>query len=224
MSSSSKLPEPMVNNNLLGKCDIFIKHFFDLTFGLILFTICLPFLLMFAVWLKLDSKGPILFIQKRLGKNGKVFHCYKFRTMVQDAEKALKRSLENDPDLKKEWEYNFKLKNDQRITRFGSFLRKTSLDELPQMINVIRGEMSLVGPRPRPLYELVGREDDKIFKLGLSVRPGITGLWQVSGRNELDFHHRIWLDAVYVQKRSLLLDIYLLFRTISIVLRQKGAY
>ncbi|MDD3653308.1 MAG: sugar transferase [Desulfotomaculaceae bacterium] len=224
MSASSKLQEFTVNKSLLSKCDLYIKHLLDLIFSLILFIICLPLLLTFAVWIPLDSKGPILFIQKRLGKNGKIFNCYKFRTMVQDAETALKRSLENDPVLKNEWQYNFKLKNDQRITRIGSFLRKTSLDELPQMLNVIRGEMSLVGPRPRPLYELAGRENDEIFQLGLCLRPGITGLWQVSGRNELDFHHRIWLDAVYVQKRSLWFDISLLFRTISIVLRQKGAY
>lgn len=223
MSASPKLPEFTVNS-LMSKCDLFFKHFIDFTFCLILFTICLPLLFVFAVWIKRDSRGPILFIQERLGKDGKVFKCYKFRTMVQDAENALKRSLDKDPVLKKEWDFNFKLKNDQRITRFGSFLRKTSLDELPQIINVIRGEMSLVGPRPRPLYELVGREDDEIFQLGLSVRPGITGLWQVSGRNELDFYHRIWLDAVYVQKRSLWFDITLLFRTISTVLRQKGAY
>jgi len=217
-------PEHKANNNLSSKLSLFVKRIFDLIAGLLVFILCLPFLFVFAILIKLDSKGPALFIQKRLGRNGKVFNCYKFRTMVRDAEEALRLSLEKDPSLQKEWDANYKLKKDPRITRVGRFLRKTSLDELPQMINVIQGKMSLVGPRPRPLYELEGRREDELFHIGLALRPGITGLWQVSGRNELDFEHRIRLDAAYVRNRSLWLDIALLFRTISIVLWQKGAY
>jgi undecaprenyl-phosphate galactose phosphotransferase len=214
----------MSKNNLASNRRLLIKRIFDLTVGLLVFIPCLPLLFVFAGLVKLDSRGPAFFIQKRLGRNGKVFNCYKFRTMVREAEEALRLSLEKDPVLKKEWDANFKLRNDRRVTRVGRFLRKTSLDELAQIINVILGDMSLVGPRPRPLYELEGRREDELFHLGLTVRPGITGLWQVSGRNELDFEHRVRLDAAYVRNWSLWLDISLLFRTISIVLWQKGAY
>lgn len=213
-----------IGNNLASKWNIFIKRVFDLVIGLIILAIILPILIIFTVLIKLDSKGSALFIQKRLGRDGKVFSCLKFRTMVQDAEEVLKRSLEKDPEMKKEWEANFKLKNDPRITRVGKLLRKTSVDELPQIISVLMGEMSLVGPRPRPLYELNGRKNNYLFNVGLSVRPGMTGLWQVSGRNELDFGDRIKLDAVYVRNWSLWIDVSLLFRTISVVLWQKGAY
>ncbi|OPZ73861.1 MAG: UDP-glucose:undecaprenyl-phosphate glucose-1-phosphate transferase [Firmicutes bacterium ADurb.Bin456] len=177
-----------------------------------------------ALLIKLDSRGPVFFVQKRLGRNGRVFNCYKLRTMVCDAEEVLGASLAKDSILKKEWEANFKLKNDPRVTRAGRFLRTTSLDELSQVINVIRGDMSLVGPRPRPLYELEVRKEDVTFQLGLAMRPGITGLWQVSGRNELDFEQRINLDAAYVRNWTLWLDISIAVKTIGIVLRQRGAY
>lgn len=213
-----------IKNSLTRKRRLIMKRVFDLTVGLFLFILYLPLLVIFALLIKLDSRGPAFFIQKRLGRNGKIFNCYKLRTMVRDAEEVLRISLERDPVLNKEWEANFKLKNDPRITRVGRFLRKTSLDELSQIINVIRGDMSLVGPRPRPLYELEARKEDELFHLGLTVRPGITGLWQVSGRNELDFEHRISLDAAYVRNWTLWLDISLLLRTISIVLGQRGAY
>ncbi|MCL6479795.1 MAG: exopolysaccharide biosynthesis polyprenyl glycosylphosphotransferase [Peptococcaceae bacterium] len=212
-----------IGNKLTSKWNILVKRVFDIIVGLIIFLFILPVLAIFSILIKLDSRGPVLFVQKRLGRNGKIFNCLKFRTMLHNAEEVLKQSLEQDPELKKEWEENFKLKRDPRITRMGNFLRKTSLDELPQIINVLRGEMSLVGPRPRPLYELVGH-NDPLFSVGLSVRPGMTGLWQVSGRNELDFKQRIKLDAVYVRNWSVWLDISLLFRTVSVVLWQKGAY
>lgn len=208
----------------MSKRGLFIKRIFDLALSLIAFVFCLPVFWGFILLIKLDSRGPAFFVQKRLGRNGKVFNCYKFRTMVRDAETVLQLSLKKDPALKKEWDANFKLKHDSRVTPVGRFLRKTSLDELPQIINVIRGEMSLVGPRPRPLYELEGRSDDPLFHQGLTVAPGITGLWQVSGRNELNFEHRIKLDAFYVRNRTIWLDISLLFKTIGIVIRQKGAY
>lgn len=184
----------------------------------------LPFLFIIAALIKTFSKGPVFFVQKRLGKNGKVFNCYKFRTMTINAEHVLIRFLEKNPALAEEWKANFKLKNDPRITGIGRFLRKTSLDELPQIINVMRGEMSLVGPRPRPLYELEGQENDFLFYLGLSALPGMTGLWQVYGRSDLDFKKRICLDAYYVMNWSLCFDITLLYRTVSIILRQKSSY
>nr|WP_245561133.1 sugar transferase [Desulfoscipio gibsoniae] len=202
----------------------FLKRIFDLTLSFLLLTVSLPFFIIIALLTKLDSRGPVLFTQKRLGKNGKEFSCLKFRTMVGNAGDVLRHALEKDQALREEWEINFKLKNDPRVTRVGSFLRKTSLDELPQIINVLRGEMSLVGPRPRPLYELEGQKGNDMFYVGLTVRPGITGLWQVSGRNDLDFKQRILLDAMYVQNWSLKLDFLLLFKTIKVVLKQTGAY
>lgn len=224
MTDSDKSSELGPDENPAGNGKFFIKRIFDLTVCLIILTLSLFLFIIFAILIKHDSRGTIFFIQKRLGKNGKIFNCYKFRTMVQDAEAALQNTLEKQPELQKEWEANYKIKNDPRVTRVGRFLRKTSLDELPQLFNVLKGEMSLVGPRPRVLYEIIGRSGDARFMLGLSVLPGITGLWQVSGRNELDFSNRILLDAVYVRNWSFFKDILLLLKTIGIVLRQKGAY
>ncbi len=224
MSKLDYSPEPKGRSTKYIYIGFISKRIFDLAAGISIFIISLPLLFIFVILIRLDSNGPAFFIQKRLGKNGKVFNCFKFRTMVLDAEEKLRLSLVEQPALKKEWEANFKIKNDSRVTNIGRLLRKTSLDELPQIINVIRGEMSLVGPRPRPLYEIEGMEGDDLFKAGLSVLPGITGLWQVSGRNELDFENRIWLDAVYVWNQSFWLDVSLLIKTVSIVLRQKGSY
>jgi len=203
---------------------LIIKRLIDLLLGSIIFILGLPFFFIIAVLIKLDSQGPVFFIQQRLGEKGQVFNCFKFRTMVQDAGNLLQREIENNPEFKKEWSSNFKLKQDPRITRVGGFLRKSSLDELPQIINVLRSEMSLVGPRPRPLYELEGQESNYIFHNGLLVRPGITGLWQVSGRNNLDFLQRIQLDAEYVQNWSLTSDFKLLYKTVFIVLKRQGSY
>lgn len=201
-----------------------IKRVMDLALGLIVFIACVPLLVTLAVAIKLDSRGPVLFIQPRLGRNGQVFYCFKFRTMVRDAGQVLNSLLATDPVMRNEWAASFKLKNDPRLTRVGRFLRKTSLDELPQIINVLRGEMSLVGPRPRPLYEMEASKDDYIFYTGLLMRPGMTGLWQVSGRSQMDFENRILMDALYVCNWTLWLDIQLLFRTVGAVLRRKGAY
>jgi len=203
---------------------LIIKRFIDLLLGSIIFILGLPFFFIIAALVKMDSRGPVFFVQQRLGEKGQVFNCLKFRTMVQDAGNLLRCEIEKNPELKNEWSSNFKLKNDPRITRVGGFLRKSSLDELPQIINVLKSEMSLVGPRPRPLYELKGQETNQIFHAGLVVRPGITGLWQVSGRNNLDFLQRIKLDAEYVQNWSLGTDIKLLYKTVFTVLRRQGSY
>lgn len=224
MTASDKSSKLEVDDNPAGKCNSFAKRIFDLAVCSLILTLSSFFFVLFAILIKLDSKGSIFFTQKRLGKNGKVFNCYKFRTMIQNAEEALKSSLEKQPELRKEWEAHYKIKNDPRVTRVGLFLRKNSLDELPQLFNIIKGEMSLVGPRPRPLYEMEGRSEDVLFNIGLSVLPGLTGLWQVSGRNELDFRNRILLDAVYVCNWSLSQDVLLLLRTIGIVIKQKGVY
>ena len=175
-----------------------------------------------ALAIKIESPGPAFFKQQRVGRNGDIFDCYKFRTMAINAQEILGAILKNDSTLREEWESNFKLKNDPRITRIGNLLRKTSLDELPQILNVLKGEMSLVGPRP-----IVQKE---VPRFGYSindffiVRPGITGLWQVSGRNDIDYSERVRLEAWYVRNWSLWLDITILIRTVGIVLSRSGAY
>lgn len=176
----------------------------------------MPFFLMAAFWIKLDSHGPVFFIQRRCGKKGREFGMYKFRSMVKDAE-ILKPQLKNGVNGSV-----FKLKNDPRITRAGRFLRKTSMDELPQLFNVLKGEMSLVGPRPLAKEEMTG--DEKWRELRLIVKPGITGLWQVKGRGSKEFSDWIHYDTEYIMNRSLFLDAKILIMTVGTVLRGKGAY
>lgn len=186
----------------------------------------MPFLLILFILIsflvKISSRGPVIFKQKRVGKNGKLFYIYKFRTMHCDAEKRLKEILKNDPKAKKEWQERRKLKNDPRITRIGRFLRKTSLDELPQFINIIKGDMSIVGPRPYLPTEIKDMED--YTHIILSVSPGITGLWQVNGRSNTTFKERVLLDCQYVNHLSLTLDLKIIFKTIKVVIRGEGAY
>jgi len=211
-----------VKNNLNDKFNVFTKKFFDLLAGLAIFVMISPFMLLIAVLIKLDSKGPLIFAHKRIGKNGEEFYCYKFRTMVSDAKEVLEELLEKDPKAREEWYQDFKLKNDPRITRVGNFLRKTSLDELPQIFNVIKGDMSLVGPRPIVKDEIIkyGSKIDYYYQ----VLPGVTGLWQVSGRSDVDYETRVQFDTWYVRNWSLWLDITLLMRTVAVVLTRKGAY
>ena len=210
------------SSKLKLKRNLSVKRFFDL---FILFTagiMILPFLLLIAMIIKLNSSGPILYKQKRLGKNRKYFYAYKFRSMVIDAEEKLANLFELHPELKQEWDTNRKLQNDPRVTSFGRFLRKTSFDEFPQLINVLRGEMSLVGPRPIVDDEIdkYGDDFDRIF----SVNPGLTGLWQVSGRSDTNYNQRIAYDLYYLQSWSIWLDLWILFKTIGVVIRGKGAY
>jgi len=179
-------------------------------------------LLAYLTWKIRRTDGPAVFSHLRVGRNGQTFHCYKFRTMVPNAEQLLKELLARDPEARAEWDREFKLKKDPRITPVGAFLRKSSLDELPQLWNVLKGDMSLVGPRPVTAKELE--------KYGLNVdyytaaRPGITGLWQVSGRNEISYEARTNLDAWYVKNWNLWYDIAILFKTIRVVFGRKGAY
>ncbi len=180
----------------------------------------LPFLYM-ALRIRRDG-GPAIFAHQRVGQSGRMFPCFKFRTMHVDAEQQLRDLLARDPAARAEWEREFKLRNDPRITGIGHFLRRTSLDELPQLFNVIRGEMSLVGPRPVIRAELERYGDDVDYFL--MVRPGMTGLWQVSGRNDVDYETRVYLDTWYVKNWSLWYDIAILFKTVRVVLARKGAY
>lgn len=200
-----------------------IKRCFDLFFSLFVLIIFSPVLLTIALLILGTSKGKIVFSHERVGRGGKPFRCYKFRTMYSDADKRLKEILSQDPVLKNEWERNYKLKNDPRITSIGAFLRKTSLDEMPQFWNVLKGDLSVVGPRP-----VIKEEVEKHFKVKaakiLSIRPGLTGLWQVSGRSNISYEARISLDEHYVDNLSLWLDIKLIAKTIPAMIFSRGAY
>ena len=187
--------------------------------GLVLLS---PFFLIVALMVRADG-GPAFFAHQRVGRGGKLFGCLKFRSMVIDSQARLETLLANDPAARAEWEATRKLKNDPRITRIGRFLRSTSLDELPQLINVLLGEMSLVGPRPVQEAEI-----DRYYGASaahyMAVRPGITGLWQVSGRSETSYESRVALDVSYVSRPSLLADISILLRTPVAVLSRRGAH
>ena len=184
--------------------------------------VCLPLILLISLLVFCSSSGPIFYHQPRIGRDSKLFKIWKFRSMVTDADEVLAQYLACHPHLQEDWDQNQKLKDDPRITRIGKFLRRTSLDELPQLWNVLKGEMSMVGPRPITEEE-VWRYEDK-FDDYLQVRPGITGLWQVSGRNNLTYFERVDLDTYYVRNWSARLDIYILIRTIKVVLVGDGAY
>ncbi|OHD55358.1 MAG: hypothetical protein A2Y33_04055 [Spirochaetes bacterium GWF1_51_8] len=212
-----------VRNSLKSKFNMFIKRIFDLVLSLAGFVVILPFFLLVAFLVKITSKGGIFYGHPRVGKDGKEFKAWKFRTMYYDSEERLKHILATDPKAKKEWKASFKMKNDPRITPLGKLLRKTSMDELPQIINILVGQMSLVGPRPVVREELESHYGD-FAEYYYSVKPGLTGLWQVSGRSDTDYHYRVQTDAWYVQNWNLWLDIIILFRTPLAVLRGKGAY
>jgi Undecaprenyl-phosphate galactose phosphotransferase WbaP len=180
-----------------------------------------PLMLVIVLMMRREG-GPVIYKHRRVGRAGKMFECVKFRTMVPSADQALRDLLERNPELRAEWVRDHKLRNDPRITHLGRFLRRTSLDELPQLWNVIRGEMSLVGPRPVVREELLryGRNVGTY----LAAKPGITGLWQVTGRNDTDYRRRVVLDTYYVRNQNLLLDLYILLKTTGVVLGGSGAY
>jgi Undecaprenyl-phosphate galactose phosphotransferase WbaP len=211
-----------IKQNLLNPWAQRLKRALDL-FGAVVggFFIC-PLLLTIAVVIKLDSPGPVLFGHRRLGAKDEHFLCWKFRTMHADAERMLNECLQRHPDLQAEWEQNHKLRDDPRVTRIGRFLRKTSLDELPQLWNVLRGEMSLIGPRPIVDTEVSKYEKD--YELYRRIRPGMSGLWQVGGRSGIDYKVRVSMDSYYVRNWSVWLDIIILVRTVKTVLFGRGAY
>jgi lipopolysaccharide/colanic/teichoic acid biosynthesis glycosyltransferase len=197
------------------------KRWFDLAFSIAVLPLVIPFGAIVALLIRLDSSGPVLIRVRRLGRNGSTFQKYKFRTMVPDAERVLEQLLASNAELQREYAATYKIKKDPRITRFGKLLRKTSLDELPQILNVFRGEMSWVGPRDILETELAmyGEYGRKF----LEVQPGITGLWQVSGRSRLSYDDRIRLDIQYIDNVSLWMDLTILWRTIAVVLFGDGA-
>ena len=198
-----------------------LKLVTDLVLSVALLIILAPVMFTIALFVSLDG-GPVLYRHQRIGKGGQRFYCLKFRSMVANADKALADRLARDPSARAEWESTQKLKRDPRVTRVGRLLRATSLDELPQLFNVLRLEMSLVGPRPIVENELVryGRNVNYYLK----TRPGVTGLWQVSGRSNTSYARRVALDAWYVKNWRFWLDVAILFRTISVVVRRDGAH
>lgn len=211
-----------IRNQLARRRNRVIKRVFDL-----LFTICgglfiLPFLLVIAVMVAFDNKGNVIFAHRRIGRGGKEFKCYKFQTMIPNAQEALEKYLAENPEARKEWEESFKLTNDPRVTKLGNILRKTSLDEMPQLWNVIKGDMSLVGPRP-----IVAKEIERYgeyFREYAMVTPGITGMWQASGRSDTTYEERVEMDTWYVRNWSVWIDLMYLFKTVKIVFTGKGAY
>lgn len=210
--------------DLQSKRSRVVKRAGDIVFSLSVLTLGAPVFLALALLVKASSRGPVFYIQPRIGRDYKKFGCIKFRTMRKDSDKILNSLLASSPDLKKEFANDFKLKNDPRITRLGKFLRRSSLDELPQFFNVLRGEMSVVGPRPIVRAELsrYGHHMNEV----LAVRPGMTGLWQVSGRNNLSYRQRVRLDLRYARSRNFSMDLKIVLQTIMVVLnpRDRGAY
>lgn len=211
-----------IKQNLLSTSHRIIKRFLDLF--IIIVTSPFVFLLgiIIAIAIKLDSRGSVFYRENRIGHNGDSFSVYKFRTMVSDANEQLEKYLKTNPQLADEWEQSHKLKNDPRITKVGRLLRRLSLDELPQLINILGNEMSLVGPRPIVQDEICKYGDR--FELYKKVKPGLSGLWQVSGRNDISYEARVNLDEYYVRNYSIWMDIYIIRKTVDAVLSNKGAY
>ena len=211
-----------IRKGLNSRWNRLLKRMIDLVGGLVGIVLVSPLLLALYLWIRLDGRGPGLYWGDRIGENGKIFRCLKFRTMVPNAEQVLEQLLRSDPRLKAEWDANQKLQNDPRVTRVGRFLRKTSLDELPQLWNVLVNEMSLVGPRPIVDAEVAKYQNS--YDLYKMVRPGITGLWQISGRSDTSYEQRVELDSFYVRNWSIWLDTVILIRTLGVVSRRHGAY
>lgn len=207
-------PNPFFAGGMIRLFDVIIS------FAALLFL--LPAMVLIAVWVRLHDGGPAFYAQKRIGRNGKMFSCFKFRSMRINSERLLREHLRDNPLAREEWAREHKLKDDPRITAFGHFIRKTSLDELPQLWNVLRGDMSLVGPRPIVSDEVV--KYGRSFRAYASVMPGITGLWQVTGRNDVCYNRRVAMDRLFARRRSVGLYLYILCATIPAVLLQKGSY
>ena len=201
-----------------------LKRIGDVIFSLLVLTLGSPVFILIGILVKLSSPGSIFYIQKRVGRNYREFGCIKFRTMYKNADELLPNLLEKYPLMRQEFEKDFKLRHDPRITKLGRFLRRSSLDELPQFFNVLKGEMSVVGPRP-----IVSNEINKysvFMEEVISVRPGLTGLWQVSGRNNLSYKKRVELDLVYARNRNFILDLEIILLTLGVLLfpMDRGAF
>jgi exopolysaccharide production protein ExoY len=199
-----------------------LKRTADIVLSAALLVFFGPLMLLVALAIKWSDEGPAFFGHKRVGLGGREFHCLKFRSMVTNSSEVLARLLAENPAARKEWDETQKLRDDPRVTRLGKFLRVTSLDELPQLINVLRGDMSLVGPRPIVDAERARYGTDLPFYE--RTRPGITGLWQVSGRSDVSYQRRVELDVKYVEDWSIWADVMILWRTIGVVFDRRGSY
>ncbi|NHC03372.1 sugar transferase [Acinetobacter sp. 187] len=198
-----------------------LKRSFDIVFAVFFIFLLCPFILIIVFLVKRDG-GPAFYGHERIGQNGQKFKCLKFRSMAVNSQELLEKILAEDENACLEWKTTFKLKNDPRITKVGHFLRKTSLDELPQLLNILKGEMSAVGPRPVTEDELKMYDDSIHYYL--MTKPGLTGLWQVSGRNDVDYATRVGLDRSYIQNWSFMQDIVIILKTVKVVLSKDGAY
>lgn len=209
-------------HNLTKRFSLFWKRFIDLFLLLISSPITIPVVLIVSLAIKISSPGPVFYGHKRTGRNGREFKCWKFRSMVIDADKQLEKILAENPQMRAEWEKDRKFTNDPRVTKIGKILRKTSIDEIPQFFNILTGEMSFIGPRPvtEPELKKYGNKAEFI----LSVQPGLSGMWQISGRSDTGYEERVTLDSYYIQNWSVWLDIWIIIKTVYVVLRGKGAY
>lgn len=230
ISKCLKCLQPLVNLNRLNGLYLpawngnLAKRLFDIVFSLLILILFSPVYFILMTLVAIDSPGSIFYVQQRVGKNHRLFNCIKFRTMVNNADEILQTMMVNSPELNQEFKASFKLKQDPRITKIGNFLRLTSLDEFPQFWNVLRGDMSVVGPRPLVPEELhkYGNRINTVLK----IKPGITGLWQVSGRNDIPYPKRVQIDVYYATSHNWLLDLGIVLKTIGVILfpRNNGAY
>ncbi len=211
-----------LRQNLLHPYDRFLKRCLDIAISLVGLIFSFPILLVIGILVKITSPGPLFYWHKRIGKDGQMINVVKFRTMILNADKVLEEYLRKHPEMRAEWEDCQKLKNDPRVTPLGKFLRRLSLDEVPQLWNILKGQMSMVGPRPIVADEVRYYKD--VFTLYKRVNPGLTGLWQVSGRNDTKYDERVRYDEYYIRNWSIWLDIYILIRTFWVVIQRKGAY
>lgn len=211
-----------MTDRILKPGNIFLKRFFDLSLTILSLPVALPLALILCALIRLDSPGNVIYCQERVGRQGKVFRIYKFRTMVMEADESLGGWLRDNPDLAREWRESQKLRKDPRLTRMGEFLRKTSLDELPQLYNILLGDMSLVGPRPIVRSEIA--KYGRFFKDYCKISPGLTGLWQISGRNNTTYKRRVACDYHYIRHWSPGLDMLILAKTFPVAIGGYGAY
>jgi lipopolysaccharide/colanic/teichoic acid biosynthesis glycosyltransferase len=222
----ARVPTIQVRDPLVGpfpeKKNSFLTRLIDVAGALALLIFTAPLILFLALLVKLYDGGPVFFVHRRIGQGGNMFPCLKIRSMVMDADKRLDQLLASDANARAEWALDQKLRNDPRITGLGHFLRRSSLDELPQLINVLRGDMSLVGPRPIVLDE--APRYGRWLKYYCAVRPGITGMWQVSGRNNLTYRRRVACDVLYARRQSARMNLAILIMTIPAVLSQDGSH
>jgi Undecaprenyl-phosphate galactose phosphotransferase WbaP len=211
-----------IRNNLRSLRSRFVKRYIDIVAGVLILVAITPLLLLISLAIRIDSPGPVIYRARRVGRQGQRFDCLKFRTMHRDAERKLGALLAAHPELRDEYEATHKLRVDPRITRVGEILRRTSLDELPQLFNVLRGEMSLVGPRPIVQAEI--QKYGEIYRLFTQVRPGMTGYWQVNGRSDTSYDERVEMDNFYITNWTPWLDFVILVQTVRVVFKGKGAY